>query len=196
MRTFGRAAQRVTLGAIAYASSIDAQSAIDASIAENKTATYQIGGVPPSYQTYPNATSSGNVLTFTEGEDVYHLTYSIRLSGTSYYVDTTLTMVDGLVWVEVVSDSINGDTYPQLTTLIQNLKLSPGESPFYAANGIPAQQSIITQIYPDFYVQQIQKQFSSQFATLGLSRRPTVEPIYDINIITKQGTVLNEIVAV
>lgn len=90
-------------------------------------------------------------------------------------------------WEEVSGD--NDAIY--LTTLIQNLKLNIGESPFYARNGIPAQQSVISQIFPDYYVQQIQQQFSKYFASLLIAKIPTSlqnhYPLYKINVLTHQG---------
>jgi len=196
MRTYGRAASRVTQGTVIYTSSGAAQTAINAAIAADLIATYQIGASPTLYPVYPNATAAGNVLTYIANENTYHLTYSIRQVGANYFVDTSLSQVDGQVWVKVETTPAAGDTYVWLTTLVQNLKLSPGESPFFANNGIPAQPTIITQIFPDFYVAQIQQQFAPFFATLGVSKQNIPDPSYRLNIITKNGTVLNEVVAV
>lgn len=92
------------------------------------------------------------------------------------------------VWVEISGD--NDAIY--LTTLIQNLKLNVGESPFYARNGIPAQKSVISQIFPDYYVQQIQQQFSKYFTSLLIAKIPTSlqnnYPFYKINVLTNQGS--------
>lgn len=91
------------------------------------------------------------------------------------------------VWVKVETDEngFNDDVY--VTTLIQNLKLSLGESPFYANNGIPAQKSVISQIFPDFYVNQIQQQFSKYFASLLIAKIPATYPLYRVNLLTNQG---------
>ena len=73
-------------------------------------------------------------------------------------------------WVAVESDA-NGDfSCGWLTTLIQTLKLGLGESPFYANYGIPAQQCIVQQIYPDYYVNMVQQQFAGYFASLAISK--------------------------
>ena len=113
---------------------------------------------------------------------------------TEYFIDYTNDLLP--VWVEVDSDPINGDSYIWITTLIQNLKLSPNESPFFAANGIPAQQSVITQIYPDYYVAQLQQQFAQYFSSLQITKVQATSPTYKINAITLSGTVLNEVIAV
>jgi len=95
-------------------------------------------------------------------------------------------------WIEITTDynGLNDDVY--LVTLIQNLKLNVGESPFYARNGIPAQQSVISQIFPDYWVQQIQQQFAKYFASLLISKLPTPllnhYPLYKINVLTNQGS--------
>ena len=46
-------------------------------------------------------------------------------------------------WVLVVPDENGFNDSIYLTTLIQNLKLAPQESPFFANNGIPSQSSVI-----------------------------------------------------
>jgi hypothetical protein len=102
---------------------------------------------------------------------------------------------------QVITTAPNGDdSLVYLTTLIQNLLLILGESPFYADHGIPAQQSVLTQIAPDFYVSRIQSQFAKYFASLIISRTPQVQktaqvppPTYTVNVITLQGAVLPSI---
>ena len=102
-----------------------------------------------------------------------------------------------LEWVAVESDPDGDFTYGWITTLIQTLKLSPGESPFYAQYGIPAQQSILTQVYPDYYVAQVQQQFASCFANLTIYRDTTKpEPTYIIDIVTLKGVTYREVIAV
>ncbi|MES2048845.1 MAG: hypothetical protein V4447_10620 [Pseudomonadota bacterium] len=101
-----------------------------------------------------------------------------------------------LSWVQINTDpgGLNDDVY--ITTLIQNLKLGLGESPFYANNGIPAQRSIITQIFPDFYVAQTQSQFAKYFASLQISKVPgTQNPTYNVNLVTHQGAKISTQIA-
>jgi hypothetical protein len=100
----------------------------------------------------------------------------------------------GLKWVEVQTDPVEGDSLVWLTTLIQCLKLSTGESPFYANNGIPAQRSVIQQVFPDFYVTQTQMFFSKYFASLTVAKIADTTPTYQINLITWQGTKIVEAV--
>ncbi len=93
-----------------------------------------------------------------------------------------------LEWVKVETDAQGFDDMVYLTTLIQCLKLSIGESPFYSNYGIPAQRSIVQQIFPDFYVAQTQNQFSQFFASLILAKVPTEQtPTYNVNVVTHQG---------
>ncbi len=77
------------------------------------------------------------------------------------------------------------------TTLIQCLRLSIGESPFYADYGIPAQQSVIQQIFPDFFVAQTQRQFAQYFATITVAKVQSATPTYNIVAMTFQGTKLD-----
>jgi hypothetical protein len=96
---------------------------------------------------------------------------------------------------QAVTTAANGDnTYVYITALVQALKLNLGESPFYGNVGLPAQQCVITQILPDFYLSQLQARYAGYFASLVISDRPTTglnpDPIYDINVVTKQGTTI------
>lgn len=93
-------------------------------------------------------------------------------------------------WVEVSTDANGFNDAVYLTTLIQNLLLNLGESPFYANNGIPAQQSVVTQIFPDFYVAQVQTQFAPFFASLSIKKVQDVAPYYDINVVTHAGATI------
>lgn len=93
-----------------------------------------------------------------------------------------------LTWVQVSTDSAGFNDYVYITTLIQVLKLSIGESPFWSNYGIPAQQSVIQQIIPDFYITQIQQQFSQYFASLSVARISDNPPTYNINVIMNNGT--------
>lgn len=85
----------------------------------------------------------------------------------------------------------NGDnSLVYLTCLIQVLKLARNESPFYANYGIPAEWSILQQLYPDLYVMETQQQFARFFAALAVSRRPgtpPAPPTYAIAVTTLTG---------
>jgi hypothetical protein len=94
------------------------------------------------------------------------------------------------VWTEVTTDAngFNDDVW--VTTLIQTLKLNLGESPFYANYGIPAHPTIVSQVLPDFYVAQVQQQFSSYFASLLIARTSADPPTYSVSIIKHNGVKL------
>ncbi len=84
---------------------------------------------------------------------------------------------DGLVW---------------LATLVQTLRLIEGESQFFANYGLPAIQSVITQIAPDAAVARTQAQFSPHFASLTIARDNTAtEPTYNVRAVLLDGTVVN-----
>ena len=113
------------------------------------------------------------------------------------------TTTDDWDWTEVSTDANGQDDYVWLTTLIQVLKLNLGESPFYANYGIPAQPSVISQIFPDFYVAQVQSQFSQYFASLqivpvrdAVNEQGALTPTYTINILTNVGVSLSTTIAV
>lgn len=108
---------------------------------------------------------------------------TLRTYGRVYAEDGSYT------WVEVSTDAngFNDDVY--LTTLIQALKLNLGESPFYANYGIPAQPSVVTQVFPDFYAAQTQTQFSPYFAALSITRIAGVfPPAYQVNVVCHNGS--------
>lgn len=96
-------------------------------------------------------------------------------------------------WVEVETDAQGFNDYVYVTALIQVLKLNLGESPFYANYGIPAKPSVVTQVAPDFYVAQTQRQFAGFFANLVIARVPAPvglpkdTPTYNIAVTTHFG---------
>jgi hypothetical protein len=97
-------------------------------------------------------------------------------------------------WWVITTDGQGFNDSVYLTTLAQVCKLNLGESPFFANWGIPAHQSVVTQIYPDFYMVRIQQQFAPYFASLIMSPildavdedlRPA--PAYNISVLTNYG---------
>jgi hypothetical protein len=100
-------------------------------------------------------------------------------------------------WRQVTTDAQGFDDMVMLTTLAQVCKLNLGESPFYADWGIPAQASVITQIYPDFYVQLTQQRFAPFFMSLFLQHLPDAVdetnrpmPHYHFEAVTHYGAYL------
>ena len=93
-------------------------------------------------------------------------------------------------WVVVQTDPNTGSNgWVYITALCQALLLNLGESPFYAQVGIPAQQSVIQQIAPDFYVQRIQQMYAQYFASLIIAKDPAAAvPTYNINATLMDGT--------
>jgi hypothetical protein len=98
----------------------------------------------------------------------------------------------GGTWQIVQTDANGRNDYVYATNLIQVLKLNLGESPFYADRGIPAQQSVMTQLFPDYYTYQTQKQFRQYFVSLAVSKVASPTPTYDITAVTHSGTVIQE----
>lgn len=102
----------------------------------------------------------------------------------------------GGTWTTVQTDANGYDDNVFLTALVQALKLNLGESPVYGNYGIPAQQSVITQVFPDFYAAQTQQQFSPFFASLIIQRvLGSFPPVYDVNALCHSGALLTATVA-
>jgi hypothetical protein len=103
----------------------------------------------------------------------------------------------------VVKTDINGfNDSVFLTTLAQVCKLNLGESPFFSNYGIPAHPSVVTQIFPDFYLVLTQQQFAPYFASLILAIIPDAvdedgrpAPAYRINVLTNYGSLIGVTVA-
>jgi hypothetical protein len=96
----------------------------------------------------------------------------------------------------LIQTDVNGfNDSVYLTALAQVLKLNLGESPFYANYGIPAHASVVTQVFPDYYMATTQQQFAPYFASLILTPidnaidddgRPS--PAYSISVLTNYGS--------
>lgn len=103
--------------------------------------------------------------------------------------------VDG-TWVEVSTDANGFNDLVYVTALIQVLQLELGESPYYANYGIPAQSSLIQQIFPDYYVMVTQQQFAGYFANLTITRTDPNTPTYAVRVVTHAGVVINATVEI
>jgi hypothetical protein len=102
----------------------------------------------------------------------------------------------GGTWVEVTTDANGYNDQVYLTALAQTLKLNLGESPFWANYGIPAQQSVTTNVFPDYYVIQTQTQYAPFFASLVITRIPgTTQPAYTVTAVTHSGATLQTTIA-
>lgn len=97
-------------------------------------------------------------------------------------------------WITIETDEFGNDDAVWLTTLCQTLRLNLGELPFFANYGIPAHESVVTQIFPDFYVIATQQQYAQYFTSLIVSRDPVPEPTYEVNIVTNAGAKIMETV--
>jgi len=113
----------------------------------------------------------------------------MRLYGRIAATDGTLS------WVQVNTDANGFNDELYATAFIQVLKLSLNESPFYSTFGIPAQQSVLQQVFPDYYVTLMQQIYSQFFASLLVTKRSGPTPIYDVVIITNQGATISATVA-
>jgi hypothetical protein len=94
-------------------------------------------------------------------------------------------------WVEITETS-----YIWLATLAQTLRLNQGESPFYANYGIPAQNSVATQIPPDVAINRTQTQYAPHFASLTILKSQNApNPTYNISAVFQNGTTIQTTVA-
>jgi hypothetical protein len=95
------------------------------------------------------------------------------------------------VWVEVVEPS-----YIWLATLAQTLRLNEKESPFYANYGIPAHDSVMTQVAPNAAITRTQSQYAPYFANLSVTKVEGVtQPTYNISAVFQNGTTFQSQVA-
>lgn len=90
-------------------------------------------------------------------------------------------------WVVIETDANGFNDNVYLTTLIQCLLLILGESPFHANYGIPANQALIQQVFPDFYVNQTQQQFAGFFGSLMITKENAFNPTYRVNVVRQSG---------
>jgi hypothetical protein len=94
-------------------------------------------------------------------------------------------------WVEITNTG-----YIWLATLAQTLRLNEGESPFYSNYGIPARDSVMSQVAPDAAINRTQTQYAPYFASLTIvNQQNAVEPTYNISAIFQNGTTIQSTVA-
>lgn len=121
----------------------------------------------------------------------------MRTYGRIYQRDAAGKIMPGTkgTWVVVETDPSGDDSMVWLTTLCQNLQLNLNESPFDAKCGIPQQPSVIQQFFPDFWMWQIQQQFSPYFASIIIAKEDSPTPTYRVNVMTNQGVKLSAAIA-
>ena len=118
----------------------------------------------------------------------------MRIYGRIYKKDGSYT------WTEIQTDANGNNDGVYITALCQELQLQIGESPFYANRGIDVRGSLITQVFPTYWVNQIQQNYATYFLSLTiipvnqLNQYGALTPVYNINIITHQGAVINLVV--
>ena len=94
-------------------------------------------------------------------------------------------------WQEITTAADGSNDIVWFTVLCQVLLLNLNESPFYANYGIPAHPSVVTQVFPDYYVTFTQQQFAPYFGSLLITKQPLPSPTYNVNVTTHQGVRLN-----
>jgi hypothetical protein len=97
-----------------------------------------------------------------------------------------------LKWATAVTDENGANDLVYVTALIQVLKLNLGESPFYSNIGIPGAQSVVQQVFPDYYAALTQQLFSPYFASILITRTSNnYPPTYNVAVTTYQGVKIN-----
>ena len=94
-------------------------------------------------------------------------------------------------WIEVIETS-----YIWLATLAQTLRLNEKESPFYSNYGIPAHDSVMTQVAPTIAINRTQSQYAPYFANLSVTRDlNATHPTYNVSAVFQNGTTFQSQVA-
>lgn len=99
---------------------------------------------------------------------------------------------DARTWQAYETDSSGSDDLPNFIWLQNALLLRLNESPFYADWGIPVQQTLLTQVFPDYYTALTQRRFSQYFASCIISRTSSTSPEYGVSIVTQTGISVNQ----
>lgn len=100
-------------------------------------------------------------------------------------------------WVLVETDTNGYNDAVYLTALAQEIQLNLGESPVYANNGIPAHQTVVTQVFPDFYVNLIQQRYAAYFASLIITRvQGANPPAYTATAVTHAGATIEAVIPI
>jgi hypothetical protein len=99
-------------------------------------------------------------------------------------------------WTVVETDANGYNDFVYLTALAQELKLNLGESPFWANRGIPAKQSVVQQVAPDYYTMLMQQRYAPYFMSISIAKAPLTytkgglySPAYNISVTTHYGVV-------
>lgn len=91
---------------------------------------------------------------------------------------------------------ITDPNYVQLATLVQTLRLEQGESPIFGNYGLPAIQSVQSQIAPQIALNRTQSQFARYFASLTIVRAEGYSaPTYNMKAVFKDGTIIQSTLA-
>ncbi len=107
-------------------------------------------------------------------------------------------------WTVVETDSAGFNDNCYITALVQTFRLNWNESPFWGNYGIAAEQSVITQIQPDFFITNIQRFYSQFFPSLIIAKQPQIPtsaslaagtnllpyttPVYNVSILKNNGS--------
>ncbi|HUZ33904.1 MAG TPA: hypothetical protein VMV19_17620 [Xanthobacteraceae bacterium] len=94
-------------------------------------------------------------------------------------------------WITISTTASGDSSMVWLVTLCQVLLLNLNESPMFGNYGLPAQQSVMQQVAPDYYISRTQQQFAPYFASLLIAKISSNPPTYNIAVTTFAGASLN-----
>ena len=78
--------------------------------------------------------------------------------------------------------------------LCQVLKAEPREMPFNSNYGIPAQESVMSRIFPDYWMMKVQSQFVQFFLSLIISRDKSADFGYRVEVTLNNGNSFTQLV--
>jgi hypothetical protein len=98
-------------------------------------------------------------------------------------------------WVLVQTDAAGNNDLFWITALCQAILLNLNESPSFSNVGLPARQSVLTGVPPDYNMSLLQKRYAPYFQSLVITRAPGTgdgnDPQYLVNLVTHSGVVLS-----
>lgn len=115
--------------------------------------------------------------------------FSIGLSSIGGSTPNNSNIYPDYDWVEVTTDDNGYNDAVWLTTLAQVLQLNINESPFFGNYGVPSQQSIVTQVLPDYYITLTQQNFAQYFLSLIIVKQNAYDPTYNVNATANPGAI-------
>jgi hypothetical protein len=81
-----------------------------------------------------------------------------------------------------------------LVNLLHVLKCEPREMPFHSDKGIALQDSLISKLIPNYYLQRIQQQYSRYFKDLSITLKKSYPITFEIKVTLSSGEIVYQLV--